>query len=71
MTSAHEAAHALIAERLKDMARVESALKQAARQAVLEHARAGLPIAVWRDGRVVWEEPQHTGATKPELADDR
>ncbi len=48
--------HDEIAERLMDTARVQAALKQAARDAVQQHARAGQKIAVWRDGQVVWED---------------
>jgi len=33
---------------------IDAALAKAIRQAVLEHKRAGNPIAVWQDGRVVW-----------------
>jgi len=29
----------------------------AVRQAVREHKAAGSPIAIWRDGRVVWLAP--------------
>ena len=47
-----------ISERLRDVRGVQAALKKAARQAVQEHARAGRPIAVWRDNRVVWETPK-------------
>lgn len=33
--------------------RAEMALKAAVQKVIDEHARAGLPIYVWRDGRVV------------------
>jgi len=33
---------------------VEQALRDAARQAILEHKKEGLPLAMWRDGKVVW-----------------
>ncbi len=33
---------------------IDAALAKAVREAVLEHKRAGNPIAVWKDGRVVW-----------------
>lgn len=38
--------------------RISEALRRAARQALLEHKREGLPIVIWRDGRVVWVPPQ-------------
>ena len=38
--------HATIAERLGDVEKVQVVLKQAARQAILEHERAGQKVAV-------------------------
>ncbi len=32
---------------------IEAALRRATRDALLAHKRAGVPIAVWRDGKVV------------------
>ena len=32
----------------------EKALRQAVRKAMLEHKLSGDPIAVWRNGKVVW-----------------
>ena len=37
---------------------IERALKKAARLAVLEHKRAGNPIAEWRNGQVVRVPPE-------------
>lgn len=44
-------------ERVRDVARITSALRQAVRKALLEHKRAGNPVPVWRDGKVVWIPP--------------
>jgi hypothetical protein len=49
--------HSSLAEGLADDATITAALGRAVREAVLGHARAGHPIAIWRDGRVVWLEP--------------
>jgi hypothetical protein len=49
--------HDAVARRLSDVGKVQEVLKQAARQAVVEHQRAGQKIAVWRDNQVVWEDP--------------
>jgi hypothetical protein len=38
------------------------ALKTAAKKAIEEHARQGLPIYVWRDGKVVEIPPDHLAA---------
>jgi hypothetical protein len=42
------------AERINDHSRILDALRQAVRQALLDHKRAGNPVAVWQDERVVW-----------------
>lgn len=38
----------------EDGREIDAALAKAVREAVLEHKRAGNPIAVWKEGRVVW-----------------
>ena len=43
--------------RIRDIPRIERALQRAVRAALLDHKRAGNPIAVWRDGQVVWIPP--------------
>jgi hypothetical protein len=47
-----------IAERLADRTVIEAAIQRAVREAVLAHARAGHPVATWRDGKVVWLQPE-------------
>jgi hypothetical protein len=42
------------AERAGDLDRIGRALRAAVREALLQHKRDGDPVAVWRDGRVVW-----------------
>ncbi|HUY92825.1 MAG TPA: hypothetical protein VMV10_29060 [Pirellulales bacterium] len=37
---------------------IDAALAKAVREALLEHKRAGNPIAVWENGRVVWIPPE-------------
>jgi hypothetical protein len=44
----------------------EEALKKAVAEAIAEHKRAGHPIAVWRDGKVV-----HIPADQIELRETR
>jgi hypothetical protein len=36
---------------------VEQILMKAVRQALLEHKRAGNPVAIWRDGAIVILQP--------------
>lgn len=38
--------------------RIQKALGAAVREALLRHKREGNPVAVWRDGKVVWIEPR-------------
>ncbi|HEX7899938.1 MAG TPA: hypothetical protein VF950_19380 [Planctomycetota bacterium] len=43
---------------IRDGVLIERALHQAARQACEDHKRTGLPLAIWRDGRVAWVSPE-------------
>lgn len=42
------------AERVQDVELITRALRQAVREALLSHKRAGNPVAVWQNERVVW-----------------
>jgi hypothetical protein len=42
---------------LSDSDRIEGAVQKAVQDALRMHKRAGNPIAVWRDGKVVWLPP--------------
>lgn len=33
---------------------IDEALRTAAREAILQHKREGLPIVIYRDGKIVW-----------------
>jgi len=37
--------------------RVEDALLRGAWKALEDHRRAGLPLVIWRDGKVTWVSP--------------
>ncbi len=41
-------------DKLRDGELLRRALEKAACRTILEHKREGLPLAMWRDGRVVW-----------------
>ena len=43
-----------ISELLADHALINEAIRRAVREAVLQHARAGQPVATWQNGQVVW-----------------
>ncbi|HEY7297388.1 MAG TPA: hypothetical protein VH684_05560 [Xanthobacteraceae bacterium] len=45
-------------ERVRDLKLIERALRRAVREALLRHKQAGNPIAVWREGGVVWIAPE-------------
>ena len=48
--------------------RAEKALKRAVAKAIDEHRRQGIPIAVWRDGKVVRVEPDQLEIREPQAA---
>jgi hypothetical protein len=47
-----------LSERVQDIKLIEQALRRAVREALLRHKQAGNPIAVWREGQVVWIAPE-------------
>ena len=47
-----------IGEILRDTKLIEKVLGKAVREALLQHKRAGNPVAEWRDGKVVWVQPE-------------
>lgn len=55
-----------IAERFDDHTANAAALARAGREAILKHAEAGHPVAVWQDGKVVWLQPEEVLAQMAE-----
>src|SRR5262249_51189576 len=47
-----------ISELLADHDLITKAIQRAVREAVLQHARAGNPVASWENGEVVWILPE-------------
>jgi hypothetical protein len=45
-------------ERVHDIPRALRAMQLAVREAIWRHKLAGHPVAVWRDGHVVWIQPE-------------
>ena len=43
---------------MTDGKEVDRAINQGIRDALLEHKRAGNPVATWADGKVVWIQPE-------------
>lgn len=43
-----------IGEMFSDGRKIDDAVRSAVREAILRHKRAGVPVAVWRDGKAVW-----------------
>ncbi len=58
MTPKDKNQNAIIAERLRDTAKLEAVLIEAGHLAIQEHARAGRKVPFWKDGQVVWEKPE-------------
>jgi hypothetical protein len=46
------------AERVDDVPRVQRALRRAIQDALQRHKRDRDPVAIWKDGRVVWIPPE-------------
>ena len=46
-------------------AAVDAAIQKAMQEAVVSHALAGRSVAVWRDGRVAWVQPDEVLRTFP------
>jgi hypothetical protein len=36
---------------------IDEALQQAVKEALLQHKRAGNPVVSWKDGKIVWIQP--------------
>lgn len=45
-------------ERVDDLPRMLDALRRAIQEALLRHKRDGQPVAVWRNARVEWVQPE-------------
>lgn len=52
-------------ERVLDGERILTALRAAAREALLLHKQLGHPVVVWKDGRVQWIPPQDLPGPEP------
>jgi hypothetical protein len=48
-------------EAVKNGAAIDQAVRDAARAALLRHQKLGLPIAIYRDGKVVIVPPEKIG----------
>jgi hypothetical protein len=53
-----EQAQPSISELLANHALITEAINRAVREAVLNHARAGQPVATLQNGQVVWIQPE-------------
>ena len=42
----------------RDGTAIDAAMTAAVREAVLQHKQKGMPLAVWRDGKVAWIPPE-------------
>ena len=50
-----------IREIMLDGTLIDEAMKKAAREALALYKRAGVPVPVWRDGKIVWIRPEDIG----------
>ena len=58
-------------ERAGDLDRIGRALRAAVRDALQRHKRDGDPVAVWREGQVVWLPPVQIPAGSDESSQDK
>jgi hypothetical protein len=49
-------------EKIRDHLGTAAMLRKAGQEAALDHARSGFPVAAWRDGKVVWLQPEEVFA---------
>lgn len=49
---------------------IDRALRNAVREAVLRHKLLGNPIAVWRDNKVCWLQPDEIEVPEEDLGED-
>lgn len=52
-----------VLDRIRDAELVQEALRRGVREALRQHKRAGNPVAVWREGRTVWLNPDEIPVT--------
>lgn len=51
---------------MADGTEIDRAMRQAVREAVLMHKKMGYPVAEWRDGKVVWLQPDEINLPEEE-----
>ena len=47
-----------IAEAFSNPEKITQAVAKGVRDALLKHKQAGNPIVVWRDGKIIWLDPE-------------
>lgn len=47
-----------IGEIMRDGTLIDNAMQQAAREALTRYKRAGVPVPMWREGKIVWIKPK-------------
>ena len=46
---------------VEDRRRIDEALEQGVRDAMIRHKKDGLPVVIYRDGKSVWVNPEDLG----------
>jgi len=54
-----------IDELFRQRTEIDKALALAVQDALWQHKQLGNPVAVWRDGKVVWIPPEEIPVAKP------
>ena len=63
--SANGKAYRTPEERIADIPAILEAINEGIREALLDHKRNGNPICTWRDGQVVWIQPEDIPVEDP------
>ncbi len=53
-----------IEEAIANPEKITKALVKAVRDALLKHKRAGNPVVIWRNGKIVWLKPEEISVQK-------
>lgn len=70
MTSTREPERSPV-DLVEDVPRILAAMAAAVREALLRHKLLGNPVAVWKNGKVVWLQPDEIPVRGPEEPEER
>lgn len=60
-----------VARQIAEAEEMARAVRKAVREAVLDHKRAGNPVATWKDEKVAWIQPEDIDLPEEESDQER